>query len=63
MRYGVLVAHLLALAGCIWAFVAGVEFLGQSVLGGLAVMLIAVLLAIGVSWRIRFTWQRIRRGS
>jgi len=63
MRYGVLVAHFMALACSVWAFVAGVEFIGQSVLGGLAVMLIAVLLAIGVSWRIRFTWRRIRRDS
>jgi len=64
MRYGILVAQLLAMAANIWAFAAGLQLsIGRSVLGGLAVMLIAVLLAIGVGWRIRFSWRRLRQGG
>lgn len=64
MRYGVLAAQLLAMAASIWAFAGGIELsIGQSVIGGLAVMLAAVLLASGIAWRIRFTWRRLRQGS
>jgi hypothetical protein len=59
MRYGTLVILVLALVMCLWEIVLGVKELGSSILGGIAVILISVLLLGAIAWRIQFSWKRI----
>jgi phosphate/sulfate permease len=59
MRYGTIAVLVFAALMCIWAVVLGVRVAADSsVVGGIAIIVIAALALCGVSWRLRFNWQR-----
>lgn len=60
MRYGVLVIQIIAMAALVWAFILGIQSaIGSSVVGGLAVMLIAALSLPFVGWRVKYCWTQL----
>jgi hypothetical protein len=58
-RYGTLVILVFAFVMCLWTLILGVDELGSSVPGGIAVILVSGLLIGALAWRIRFSWRRI----
>lgn len=63
IRYGTLLILAFALVMCLCAAVLGFEELGSSVPGGIAVILISILLLGGVGWRMRFAWRRLHEAD
>jgi hypothetical protein len=63
MRFGTLVILAFALIMCLWGIVLGVNELGSSVPGGIAVIMIGLLLLGGIAWRMRFSWRRIHEAD
>jgi hypothetical protein len=63
MRYGTLLILAFALVMCLWSLVLGVKELGSSVPGGIAVILISILVLGGIAWRMRFSWKRIHEAD
>ena len=51
--------YLLALIFDGWAFVGGIELMGTSVIGGIAVVVICLILAALLCWRIKFRWNQL----
>jgi hypothetical protein len=63
MRYGTLLILAFALVMCLLSLVLGVKELGSSVPGGIAVILISILVLGGIAWRMRFSWKRIHEAD
>jgi hypothetical protein len=60
MRYGIVAVLLFAAVMLVWAVVLGVQLaVDSSVIGGIAVVIIAAVGLGGVSWRLWFNWQRL----
>jgi uncharacterized membrane protein (DUF485 family) len=60
VQYGILVLYAFAIAMCAWSAVLGVQLtIDSSVPGGLAVVLIAVIMIAITGWRINFKWKQL----
>lgn len=44
----------------VWVFVGGVELMSDSVIGGIAVVMLSLILAGLISWRISFKWKQLQ---
>jgi hypothetical protein len=58
-----IVCLVIALVADVAAFVGGIQLMSQSVVGGIAVVMIALTLFGLVSWRISFKWKQLRQPS
>ena len=61
IRYGVVAIQVVAMGILVWSFILGVKLaVDSSVVGGLAVMLIAAIMLAVVGWRVKFRWTQLR---
>lgn len=64
IRFVTFTVLIVALLACVWALVLGVKLtIDSSVPGGVAVVLIAVVLLGGIGWRIRIKWSELHDRS
>ncbi len=61
MQYATLGIHVVALLAAVRSLVLGVQLVtSSSIPGGLAVILIAVILLAVIGWRISLKWKQLR---